>query len=231
MTCNPWLAPLANIRHVIVRFGLDGAIYYNSGHDGGSGVLIFDPNNVEGGFAESHSGGMQGAGNAFIAAFTKELAEGAADGTGLNRTTIVGGIDAGLQSARMLHRLGYGRPDQIAAFPSVAIFARKADRLAQVAIPTATELAASDPDFWSILHDMNGAALQDLAEDLVRKRTAAALRDVPMGRFGRLRTVDRTEIEGFRALRNLLKEYLSSRGGARCRWRFSELLARVSHSQ
>jgi hypothetical protein len=59
MDCNPWLVPLANVRHLIVRFDLDAAIYYRSDPEGAKSVLVFDPTQVEGGFADSYGGTMQ----------------------------------------------------------------------------------------------------------------------------------------------------------------------------
>lgn len=216
MACNPWLVPLANVRHLVVRFGLDAAIYYSSRPEGASAVLVFDPSQVEGGFADLYGGAMQGCGDAFVAALAKVLAR--ADGPDkpvADPTAVEAGIRAGLGAARQLLRLGYGSPGEVASFPSPAIFADEADAgvFARVVIPGPTATEPPDPTFWSILEDMPGTALEELAGDLVRQGKAEALRGVPVGQFGKLRTADRAEIEGFRSLRNLMKEYLGGTTG------------------
>jgi hypothetical protein len=49
--------------------------------------------------------------------------------------------------------------------------------------------------------------LAGLAEKIVLEGAEAALQDVPLGRFGRLLTVDRQEIENLHSIRNLISEY------------------------
>jgi RyR domain len=210
MACNPWLVPLANVRHLIVRFDLDAAIYYRSDPEGAHAVLVFDPSQVEGGFADSYGGGMQGCADAFVAALAKTLAC-TPDRPTADPTAVEDGIRAGLGAARQLLRLGYGTAGEVAAFPSPAIFADGADPgvFARVVIPGPTVTEPPDPTFWSILEDMPGVALEELAGDLVRQGKAETLGGVPVGQFGKLRTADRAEIEGFRSLRNLMKEYLA----------------------
>jgi len=43
----------------------------------------------------------------------------------------------------------------------------------------------------------------------------AALKNVPVGQFGKLKTVDRAEIESFRSIRNLMQEYIHSKNSSR----------------
>lgn len=215
MACNPGLATLANVRHLIVRLGLDGAIYYHPGPDGPRSVLIFEPGQVEGGFADLHGGGMQGCGDAFVAALARTLAcTGTPGMTAADPDVVEAGIRAGLGAARQLLRLGYGAPGDIARFPDPAVFAAGTDDgvFARVVIPAATTTDSADLT-WSILEDMPGAGLEELADDMVRQGKAEALRGVPVGEFGHLRTADRTEIEAFRSLRNLIREYLSGSTG------------------
>ena len=216
MACNPWLAPLANVRHLIVRFDLDAAIYHRTRRQGTGAVLVFDPSQVEGGFADVYGGAMQGGGDAFVAGLAKTLAFACGPGTpAVDPNAVETGIRAGLGAARQLLRLGYGSAGEVAAFPSSAVFAAQADAgvFARVAIPNPTAAEPPDPTFWSILEDLPGAALEELAGDLVHQGTAAALGGVPVGRFGKLRTADRAEIEGFRSLRNLIEEYLGGTSG------------------
>jgi hypothetical protein len=216
MACNPWLTPLANARHLVVRFGLDAAIYYSSGPQGARACLYFDPNQVEGGFAGQYGGQMQSYADAFVASLAKTLA--CTDPAGKPAATpsaMAAGIRVGLAAARQLLRLGYGAAADIPAFPSPAIFAPAPETgaFACVAIPGPIATEPPDPTYWCILKDLPGADLEKLAEDLVRQGKSDALRGVPVGQFSRLRTADRAEIEGFRSLRNLIDEYLSGTTG------------------
>ena len=212
MACNPWLTPLANVRHLIVRFDLDAAIYYSSGQEEARAWLTFDPSQVEGGFAGLYGGQMQGSADAFVAVLAQTLACACPGQPVPTLSAIDAGIQAGLVAARQLLRLGYGTATDIPAFPSQAIFAADpaANVFARIAIPGPTVTEPPDPTFWSILKELPGTALEDLAADLVRKGKADGLQGVPVGEFCKLRTADRAEIEGFRSLRNLIGEYLSS---------------------
>lgn len=69
--------------------------------------------------------------------------------------------------------------------------------------------------FWTLLGDQcrGGAAGDDglnaLAEEIVSKGAKKALKEVPLGEFGKLLTVDRREIESYRSVRSLMLEYVS----------------------
>lgn len=216
LACNPRLTPLANMHHLVVRFGLDAVIYYSSGPEGARAWLYFDPGQVEGGFADLYGGQMQGHADAFVASLAKTLACPPASAKPASvADTVSCGIQAGLAAARQLLRLGYGSAAEIATFPNPAIFAAAPEvgGFARVAIPSPIATEPPDPTFWSILKDLPGTALEKLAADLVRQGQAEALGGVPVGQFGKLRTADRAEIEGFRSLRNLIDEYLSGTTG------------------
>lgn len=216
MACNTWLTPLANMRHLIVRFGLDAAIYYSSGPQGARACLYFDPSQAEGGFAAQWGGQMQGLADAFVASLAKELAcAEPASRPVATPSALAAGIQAGLAAARQLLRRGYGTAADIPACPGTAVFAPALDSgvFARVAIPSPITAEPPDPTYWCILKDLPGADLEKLADDLVRRGKSNALRGVPVGQFGKLRTADRAEIEGFRALRNLIDEYLNGAVG------------------
>lgn len=212
LACNPRLAALANLKHLVVRLDLDGAIYYTTGSDGPRTWLFFDPMQVEGGFAASHSGAVSGCGNAFTAAFAAALvAAGVEERRGLSAVVVEAGIRAGLVAARRLLLAGYGKPADVRDFPNVSVFAPGGgdDVFAKVAVPAPTVTEPADPTFWSILEDLPASSVDDLAVNLVRKGKTDVLRGVPVGQFGGLRTADRAEIEGFRSLGNLIGEYLA----------------------
>ncbi|MGB7962031.1 MAG: RyR domain-containing protein [Propionicimonas sp.] len=216
LACNPRLAALANLKHLIVRLDLDGAVYYTTGGDGPTTWLFFDPMLVEGGFAASHSGAVSGHGNAFTAALAAALvADGPQDRGGPSAVVVEKGIRAGLVAARRLLRAGYGKPGQVTAFPNASVFVpgEAEDVFARVQVPAPTVTEPADPTFWTILDDLPASSVDDLAAILVRRGKTDSLRRVPVGQFGGLRTADRAEIEGFRSLGNLISEYLAGGTG------------------
>jgi hypothetical protein len=62
-------------------------------------------------------------------------------------------------------------------------------------------------DSWSILEGRYPEGLEPVAEAIARDGVEVALKDVPIGSFGKFVTVDRGEIEGFRSIRTLMREY------------------------
>ncbi len=79
--------------------------------------------------------------------------------------------------------------------------------------PVATEPA--DPTYWCILQDVNGSILEDIAYAIVKEGNTAAMKGVPVGQFGALKTVDRAEIESFRSIHNLMQQYIGEAQVAR----------------
>ncbi|MFF0000540.1 RyR domain-containing protein [Streptomyces avermitilis] len=61
---------------------------------------------------------------------------------------------------------------------------------------------------WTILRQKHPPeSLDELAEKIVKEGAKKAMKDVPCGRFGKLFTVDRQEIEEFRSIRSLVDEH------------------------
>src|SRR5207247_10906463 len=125
---------------------------------------------------------------------------------------VADGIQRGISGARQLLRLGFGEiadpagrlNDLQPTYPLSAIFLPFRP-LPTNAIPAPTQ-SEPDPGFWSILRRLGGTPLEQLAFDIVTRGDAAALKDVPVARFRNLRTVDRTEIESYRGVSNVIRE-------------------------
>ncbi|MEQ1905085.1 MAG: RyR domain-containing protein, partial [Pirellulaceae bacterium] len=77
-------------------------------------------------------------------------------------------------------------------------------------VPLSDSIVLADSGRWSILTTggRRGSQLEKIARDVVLKASVPALKDAPFGKFGDQGTYDRTEIEGFRAIRNLINEFL-----------------------
>jgi hypothetical protein len=64
---------------------------------------------------------------------------------------------------------------------------------------------------WAILQDRYKDGLDQIARRIVLEGVERPLEGVPLGRFGKLLTVDRREIEAFRSIRTLIAEYAHDR--------------------
>lgn len=211
LASNPALIGLANCRHLVVRFGIDGAIHHRRDDSGTESRLYYDPAVAEGGFRDGCPGGMLGFNSAFVAAIAARVAGEGLQGVGR-------GVHDGLLAARRLLREGFGPDANALDYPVDRIFQPDGGqdrRLGEAVIPRPTGIAVGLPSSWCILDDLGNAFLEDVAYDIVIHGKAAALANVPVGRFGHLTTLDRTEIESFRSVRNLMVEYLATKRVAR----------------
>ena len=64
-------------------------------------------------------------------------------------------------------------------------------------------------EFNEISYEMDSTYLEKLAFIIVKKGLPS-IRDFPVGKFGKLVTVDRAEIESFRSIKNVMEEYIHS---------------------
>lgn len=200
LASNGKLATLVTCAHLIVRFDCDGVIYHR-GRSSEPPVLYFDPAHVEGEFVDGCPGRMMGMTAAFTAGLAASLAENRED-------AIDRGIRRGMAAACRLAKLGFaadkkGRPD----YPHKDVFAAETQPIVtRVDIATPKIVAGEE---WSILNDLKGDPIA-VARSVVTDGPGQSLRHVPVAKFGELLTADRRETESFRAIGNLLREYLAA---------------------
>jgi len=218
---TPQLVALRRCRHLVVRFGLDGALYWSWPETAPLPVawLIYDPHREEGDFAEAVPGTMTGFSSAFVAALTACLAGQIFDGEPSlpTRTTpglMLSAIRQGLGAARALLQAGYEENQGAMRWPCGRIFAsaaQNADSFAAINVPIFNDPTRPDPRGWKILDQQlpPGALLCDTAAQLCLRGGCAALRSIPQGVFAKLRTYDRHEIEAYGAISNLLRNYFA----------------------
>ncbi|MBT9136742.1 MAG: hypothetical protein DDT34_01824 [Firmicutes bacterium] len=216
---NPNVNGLTQCAHVIVSFDTVGAILLSRQSEATlNAFLLFDPNVMEGEWGRHHKGYMIGHTSCLMAGIARELMVNATN------PAISRGIQTGIAAMRFLYMGGYGRvgkdPKQIClAFPASNIAVKLAedrDCLAVTPIrnpaePLSAEAAAGVPEqapqFWTIIEDQKSDSLENIAQQIVRKGLEHALFGVPIGRFGKLATVDRREIEALRSISSLIREY------------------------
>jgi hypothetical protein len=230
---NPRVNAISRCAHVIVSFNAAGAMWIKKAAVKGSEkkgdivppecTLLFDPLVIEGMWEQNHPGQMVGSNTCLTASLVHELM------VHPNDPNITEGVRAGLCALRLLHEEGYdylnaglARGKIIFPFAKIARVLESCEGkpfgAAKVQFPTRlldADLAASDnkpiiPGNWTILQQQAGVnALESLAAKILSYGAEAALKDVPLGKFGDLLTVDRREIESFRSVRTLVNEYCS----------------------
>jgi hypothetical protein len=220
---QPSVNGLAHCAHVVVSLGTGGAVLLSRPEtlDGHPGRLdqpdchvFFDPESIENSWAEQYPGAVIGYTSCLAAGIARELM---ADP---EQPEIDRGVMSGLAAARALHLQGYGGSDSgqeraNLTFPVGAIAAVLVGKPGAIAAKLAKEsqkfavAKVEQPirDSWSILQGRYPEGLETVAETVALQGTRDTLRDVPLGRFGKFVTVDRGEIEDFRSIRALMREY------------------------
>ena len=198
--------------------------------------LLFDPEQIEGSWEAERPGDMIGATDCLAAAVARELALepeapdlAQAIGTGVRAIRRLweeghGSADEGMEvafplaavaseitaGAAYLARAPVKDPTRFLPQQRIDV---EADDQGQAVFEdgsgTATSSRRADR-LWTILEDRHGDDLLGVAEQVVRRGPRTAFAEVPLGRFGKLLTVDRSEIESLRAVRALVSEYCRS---------------------
>ncbi len=221
LACNGQVVSLLECAHLIVCFDCDGVIHHD--RNKGKDTLYFSGSSAEGDNIKSCTGevrDMPGLITTFTAGFVSELAEADLSKTSAMDMHVNKGILNGLQCARRLCRHGFrsnadGQPDMewkyimTGAGPHNSdFFKSSADDLANdmrfeaITIPTDRIIEGFS---WTALESIAG----DPAEVAYRivKDGPGILSRVPIARFGNMVTADRSEIESYRAITNLIEEY------------------------
>ena len=205
ITNNRSLDSLAACHNLVVFFGLDGAIHYMKDGDSFKANLYYDPLQIEGGFNQIYRGGMFGLTSAFAATLVAEIANGGLDRVGE-------GIRRGIVSTRRLLQKGFGNDSARVDYPGKELFLplqKDEPQIMDIPVPRQNALDSGGIQFWTILEDLPHQRLEDVAYNTLTAGKDPALDKVPVGQFGKLKTLDRTEIESFRSIKNLMVEYLS----------------------
>jgi len=218
---------LKKVSHLIIRCGLDGALRYHRTPEHERVWLYYDPDRMEGGFqAEVGRGQMMGLGMAFVAAFVKQVvAHSREAGKPLPESLheVVGvAVRDGILSSRRFLQLGFGRDEENLDYPVAELFASRKEKVSpqeqekkekREEIPQISEFnlqfrnyQASEMERWSIVAETTRGQEEYIASCYLEKGSDLDL--MPKGQFGKLKTLDRKEIESLNSMKNLIREYL-----------------------
>jgi hypothetical protein len=194
-------ADLALARRVVVSLGLSGALIIERG---GPGLLIFDPLHQEGDWEAARPGTPSGLGTCIVAS----LALAAAQVTAPDWSDAV---RSGLAAGRAIHEGRIVRPesqgDDGLGFPATPVAGILRDGTGgcyrTVEVPDSAE--------WNVVATAIAGSHRDLAARIVVEGDLAACQDIPVERIGAWSSIDRTEIESMRSVRNIIREFLQER--------------------
>ena len=200
---DPVIAQLMRSRYLVVLFGIEGAILCHKNKGTVMNTLYYDPMVMEDDYKDDWPGQMQGLTSAFVSALSARLFQDGLEHIGK-------GVRDGFAAARRLFLHGYGSPPDEPDYHLKEIFEpHLTDPLfTSIDIPS---LGVGKGQHWTILDELAGEELEDIAYKLVIEGAVSPMIRVPVASFGKLRTVDRTEIESYKSIMNLLDEYLSKR--------------------
>lgn len=209
---SPHLSFLAQCRHLIVLFGLEGAIYYqNEGLP--ESHLYFLPYEFEGGSISEDQGQMSGFTSCFVAGIARSIVLGNETNEELS-LSIGEGIRDGIVASQKYFIEGFGQQIEAASFPNPRIFMEEKNDFIYKEHVQDVVIRLSDntncQSCWYILKEKSSTNLAEIAYDIVKNGVQHALKFIPIAQFGNLQTVDRGEIESYRSIKNLMWEYIST---------------------
>ncbi|GIK01957.1 hypothetical protein Aspvir_005998 [Aspergillus viridinutans] len=212
LACNGEFVSLLNCAHLIICFDCDGVIHHQRGKN--KDTLYFNGSYAEGDFIKActgEAGDMTGLMSTFTAGFASGLAKSDLSAVSGIDSGIEAGILQGLKCSRRLCRTGFlSKGRELSDDPPWKYIMTGGD-------PNDDD---NDLDFnWitipteKVIEGLNWTALEDMAGDpaevahCIVKDGPGILSRVPIARFGTMVTADRSEIESYRAISNLIEEY------------------------
>lgn len=211
---NPNLTFLAKACHLVVPLGLEGAIYYQNDGAAAESRLFFMTNEFEGSFIKESQGKMYGLASCFVAGLVHSIVAGMHVQEELGKS-IAEGIREGIVAAQKYYTYGFGANVEKSEFPNPLLFVEgENDFIYKEQIQDVPIRNSNNPKCqacWYIIKDKSSTGLSEIAYDIVKNGEKSALKFIPIAKFGNLITVDRTEIESYRSIKNLILEYISAK--------------------
>jgi hypothetical protein len=229
---NKCLQALCKARHVVVRFGLTGAIHLHHGENGPRHpdmMLYYDPRFVEGEYrdhdADKH-GSMSGMTALLTATIVRSIANGISEqkqtssSINVNLNNWIGrGIHTGLLNCRTLFCHGFGqkhsdvlRLELDDRWNDEFLSPDQLDDGYMHAI--VHEKVELNTPAWTLLKFNSINEIEKIATNIVQQGIEVFDKSdlhFPAAKFGKFWVVDREELESFRSIRNLLQDHREKR--------------------
>ena len=190
---NAGLRAVVKKGRLIVRMSAEGAVVFDSSK-GSEVLLLFVPASIEGDLMRTTGGDILDLDAVFAAPIISAITKG----KDLDEAAIkaVSRVSAAYQK-------GYKILDTASLY-----IKDDGNSLSIQSAKLSLSLVAKDKN-WTLLEAAGDTYFEKLAQDVVCCGMGR-LCDIPSAKFANLTTVDRKEIERFRAIRNLMEEYLKS---------------------
>jgi len=216
---------------VIVRFGLDGAIIFPPGCDYYTKkelnqykrlpILVYDRTGIEGKYNATIAGTMMGYGSVLTSLMAAELIK---TSNHIKTENIINGVKRGLACARITLKKGYvfrevtttsdnriSNKELVPQFPICEIAnADKQDiykNFCDVELPGKNSELHHMQGGWSIITAKGLPKIEETATDVLCSGIDSCDDGFPIAKFGKLTTLDKSEIEGYRNIERLVSEY------------------------
>ena len=197
---NASLAELQKAPYLVILFGTDGALLVSHNPEE-KPLLIFDPKNLEGGYAASLKGFGLSTGSAFTASLSATLLNDGIGGLGR-------GIKNGLSAMRNLLENGFIEKNSKVTYPFGEIFSGTEHHYSECTLEISSHLNVADPYFWRIMDEKTRLSKPLVTVDIVKNKSPKILNEIPIGKYSKLLTFDRSEIEQYNSIKNLILEFL-----------------------
>jgi hypothetical protein len=185
---------------VVVPLGTTGSVLVSRLHDN---FLIFDPSALEDDWMRDHPGMCVGYTSCLVAALACHFAKHG------DAEALPEAIRRGNHAAQALHLAGYGGGDGKSVvdlqFPIQPVIEALGAEITSLSVLKLTDLTPG----WTILKRRLPMDIHSMAARVVKYGPEVSLAEVPLERIGAWSSVDRTEIESIRSLRNIMSEYLA----------------------
>ena len=222
---EPKFAGLRNCPFLIVSLGIEGAVLVRCQNGQvGRAHLWYVPNRTEGESLRMGRGDMSGFGSALAAEITSALVKSGHEAQDLEKLDepLRTGIRGGLSVMHRLLEEAFGPCDagdgdkspkarRPPDYPAKEIFNKAPGNTPPVSdVPLPRLSSILNFRSWRILDSKRTEAFVKLAAVVARQGAETAFKKVPIGQFAELTTLDRSEIESYRSIRNLIREFLNN---------------------
>lgn len=206
---NDQLKFLAQSRHLLVRLGLDAIIHHQPGHTGNNTRIFYHSDAIEGQYSRDFAGTMSGFRSVFCASIAESLISSEPDKQRFEN--IDDNIKRALAATRLFLRFGYGEDFNIDE--SQTIFRPEDSDVKPISVASIPDRDANElkAELWSFASKIGGdePSVTNVAMTIVRLGGTPS--GVPMATYGALTSIDRSEIESYRKIRNSICEFLAKK--------------------
>ena len=166
---NPNIAFLANCRHLIIHFGIEGAIYYQKQNLAPKSQLFFLPYAFEGDSIKENQGKMYGLSSCFAAGLASSIARGIKNQDELSKS-IKEGIRSGIVAVQKYFMNGFGEYMEDTVFPSPHIFMEAENDFIYREHVQDVNIRTTTPDCRSCWYIIKDKSFDQLSGDFLQYR-------------------------------------------------------------